>query len=87
MQRLARSLHPVLLATFLDCAPLVLSLSSDPSETEAQSILAVGQIVRSLYGFILQCPVSASSAKLIPCLEVKYICRWQEPMSLPRRAS
>ncbi|RDB28596.1 Testis-expressed sequence 10 protein [Hypsizygus marmoreus] len=58
---LARTLHSTLIATFLDCAPAVFSPSSSPSETEAQLILAVARIARSLYGVILQAPTPIKS--------------------------
>ncbi|KAG6884745.1 hypothetical protein C0993_008535 [Termitomyces sp. T159_Od127] len=57
--RLARTLQSTLIATFLDCAPSVFAPSSNPSETQVQLVLAVGQISRTLYGVVLQ--ASASS--------------------------
>ncbi|KAG5654094.1 hypothetical protein H0H81_007508 [Sphagnurus paluster] len=56
---LARTLHSTLIATFLDCAPAVFSPSGSPSETQVQLVLAVGEIVRSLYGVIMQVPTPA----------------------------
>ncbi|KAG6911904.1 hypothetical protein DXG01_000151 [Tephrocybe rancida] len=53
---LARTLQSTLIATFLDCAPTVFTPNGSPSETQVQLILAVGQIVRTLYGVILQTP-------------------------------
>ncbi|KAJ8494635.1 hypothetical protein ONZ51_g2221 [Trametes cubensis] len=51
---IARTLHPTLVSTFLDCAPTVFSPSSSPPETELQMVLVVCRICRSLYGRILQ---------------------------------
>ncbi|KAI9060172.1 hypothetical protein FKP32DRAFT_1595567 [Trametes sanguinea] len=50
----ARTLHPTLVSTFLDCAPAVFSPSTTPPETETQMVLVVCRICRSLYGRILQ---------------------------------
>ncbi|KAI0330555.1 hypothetical protein GY45DRAFT_736395 [Cubamyces sp. BRFM 1775] len=51
---IARTLHPTLVSTFLDCAPTVFSPSTSPPETELQMVLVVCRICRSLYGRILQ---------------------------------
>ncbi|KAH9898031.1 hypothetical protein C8Q73DRAFT_640798 [Cubamyces lactineus] len=53
-QHIARTLHPTLVSTFLDCAPTVFSPSTSPPETELQMVLVVCRICRSLYGRILQ---------------------------------
>ncbi|KAF5377588.1 hypothetical protein D9615_005333 [Tricholomella constricta] len=55
---LARTLHSTLISTFLDCAPAIFSPSASPSETQVQLVVAVVQIVQSLYGVILQAPAS-----------------------------
>lgn len=55
---LSQRLHACLVATFLDCAPIVFSPSGTPPETEMQLIMAVAQISRTLYGTLLQAPVS-----------------------------
>ncbi|KAM5530783.1 hypothetical protein V8D89_015524, partial [Ganoderma adspersum] len=53
-EHLARTLHPTLVSTFLDCAPTVFSPSSSPPETELQMVAVVCRICRSLYGRLLQ---------------------------------
>ncbi|KAG6888689.1 hypothetical protein C0995_006679 [Termitomyces sp. Mi166 len=57
--RLARTLQSTLIATFLDCAPSIFMPGGNPSETQVQLVLAVGQIARTLYGVILQASVSS----------------------------
>ncbi|KAI8980644.1 hypothetical protein BD414DRAFT_420409 [Trametes punicea] len=52
--QVARTLHPTLVSTFLDCAPTVFSPSATVAETELQLVLVVCRICRSLYGRILQ---------------------------------
>jgi len=52
-QRLARTLHPIIVATFLDCAPAAFGLGSTNS-TELELIASVVDISRGLYGVILQ---------------------------------
>jgi len=52
-QRLAHTLHPIIVATFLDCAPAAFGLGSTNS-TELELIASVVDISRSLYGAILQ---------------------------------
>ncbi|KZT72744.1 hypothetical protein DAEQUDRAFT_543688 [Daedalea quercina L-15889] len=59
---LARTLHPTLVSTFLDCAPTVFSPSSGPPETELQMVQVVGEICRCLYGAILREPFTAAKA-------------------------
>ncbi|KAK2461854.1 hypothetical protein APHAL10511_006317 [Amanita phalloides] len=54
LARLARNLQPVLVSTFLDCAPVVFSPSERPSETSLQLLLAVSQVLQSLYGSLLR---------------------------------
>ncbi|TBU34542.1 hypothetical protein BD311DRAFT_746356 [Dichomitus squalens] len=51
---LARTLHPTLVSTFLDCAPTVFSPSANPPETELQMVIVFCRICRSLYGRLLQ---------------------------------
>ncbi|KAI1793922.1 hypothetical protein LXA43DRAFT_884849 [Ganoderma leucocontextum] len=53
-EHLARTLHPTLVSTFLDCAPTVFSPSSSPPETELQMVIVVCRICRTLYGRLLQ---------------------------------
>lgn len=45
-----------MVATFLDCAPVVFSPSGTLPENELRSITAVAQISRTLYGSLLQAP-------------------------------
>ena len=52
-QRLAHTLHPIIVATFLDCAPTAFGLGLTNS-TELELIASVANISRSLYGAILQ---------------------------------
>ena len=52
-QRLAHTLHPIIIATFLDCAPAAFGLSS-VNPTALELIASVTDISRSLYGVILQ---------------------------------
>ncbi|KAG6845775.1 hypothetical protein H0H87_003829 [Tephrocybe sp. NHM501043] len=61
ISHLARTLQDTLIATFLDCAPSVFTPSGSPSETQVQLVLAVGRIVRTLYGVILQPSISLKS--------------------------
>ncbi|KXN89955.1 hypothetical protein AN958_04959 [Leucoagaricus sp. SymC.cos] len=53
VQRLCRTLHPLLVSTILDCAPSVFAPDAKASETEASMILTVSQIASLLYGTIL----------------------------------
>ncbi|KAK7463660.1 rRNA processing protein [Stygiomarasmius scandens] len=50
--RLARTLHSTLISAFLDCAPTVFSPSLSPPETEMDVIVAVTQIIHTLYGWM-----------------------------------
>lgn len=52
-QRLAHTLHPIVVATFLDCAPAAFGLGSTNS-TELELIASVANISRSIYSVILQ---------------------------------
>ncbi|RPD64943.1 hypothetical protein L227DRAFT_591208 [Lentinus tigrinus ALCF2SS1-6] len=52
--QLAKTVHSILVSTFLDCAPSVFSPSSGPPDVELQMVLVVCRICRSLYGRILQ---------------------------------
>ncbi|EKM61169.1 uncharacterized protein PHACADRAFT_247608 [Phanerochaete carnosa HHB-10118-sp] len=53
VSHLARTLHPTLVATFLDCAPSVFISGSSPLEIELQTVLAVFRLSRCLYGEML----------------------------------
>ncbi|TDL28320.1 hypothetical protein BD410DRAFT_780804 [Rickenella mellea] len=50
---LCRTLQPILIAAFLDCAPLVFSPSHGSPETETQLICSVVEIICSLYNRLL----------------------------------
>lgn len=52
-QRLSRTLHPVLVSTFLDCASAVFTPDGKESDTETMMVLAVSRLVSLLYGTIL----------------------------------
>jgi hypothetical protein len=52
-KRLAHTLHPIIIATFLDCAPAAFGLDSTNS-TELELIASITDISRSLYGALLQ---------------------------------
>lgn len=54
LQHLARTLHPTLVSTLLDCVPTIFSPSSSPPETELQMIVVVCRICHTLYGRLLQ---------------------------------
>ncbi|KAG8219873.1 hypothetical protein J3R82DRAFT_852 [Butyriboletus roseoflavus] len=68
--RLSRMLYPTLTATFLDGAPVVFSPSTNPTETEAQMLMAAFKITRTLYSAILQ-SAGLGSDLLAPCEELK----------------
>ncbi|XP_006454401.1 hypothetical protein AGABI2DRAFT_214405 [Agaricus bisporus var. bisporus H97] len=51
--RLSRTLHPVLVSTFLDCASAVFTPDGKESDTETMMVLAVSRLVSLLYGTIL----------------------------------
>jgi pre-rRNA-processing protein IPI1 len=51
-------MYNTLISTFLDCAPAVFSPREAPPENGVSLIIAVGEIARSLYGFILQRPAT-----------------------------
>ncbi|PIL31596.1 hypothetical protein GSI_06298 [Ganoderma sinense ZZ0214-1] len=61
-EHLARTLHPTLVSTFLDCAPTVFSPSSSPPETELHMVTAVCRICRTLYGRLLQDTAESGTA-------------------------
>ena len=52
-KRLAHTLHPIIIATFLDCAPAAFGLDSTNS-VELELIASVANVSRSVYGAILQ---------------------------------
>jgi pre-rRNA-processing protein IPI1 len=51
---LARTLYSTLLASYLDCAPIVFSPSANPPEAELNLLTVTARIMRTLYGSILQ---------------------------------
>lgn len=52
-QHLARTLHPLLVSTILDCAPSIFSPDGKSSEIEMSMMVTVCQIVSLLYGTLL----------------------------------
>ena len=68
-QRLAHTLHPIIVATFLDCAPAAFGLGSTNS-TELELITSVADISRSLYGAILQEESLVRSGPCYPAFKV-----------------
>jgi pre-rRNA-processing protein IPI1 len=53
MQRIARAMHPTIIATFLDCAPMVFSPNGNPHEVSLQMVVAITRISNTLYGSLL----------------------------------
>ena len=53
-QLLCHSLNPVLISTFLDCAPVVFSPTQASPEAELQLIQSIMEIARCLYGNLLR---------------------------------
>lgn len=49
IKHLSKTLHPILVSTFLDNAPAVFSPGSSPSETETNLVLAVARLARCMY--------------------------------------
>ncbi|KAG1826020.1 uncharacterized protein BJ212DRAFT_1317584 [Suillus subaureus] len=60
---LARTLYSTLLASYLDCAPVVFSPSANPPEAELNLLTVTARIMRTLYGSILQDRFSLSLAE------------------------
>lgn len=60
---LARTLYSTLLASYLDCAPVVFSPSTNPPEAELNLLTVTARIMRTLYGSILQDRFSLSVAE------------------------
>jgi hypothetical protein len=52
-QHLCRTLHPVLVSTFLDCASSVFTLDGKQGDTETMMVVTVSKLVSLLYGTIL----------------------------------
>ncbi|RXW23471.1 hypothetical protein EST38_g2389 [Candolleomyces aberdarensis] len=52
--RIAQTLHPSLVATFLDYAPAAFSPSGSPSDTDIDLVLAVSRIAHTLYKTVFQ---------------------------------
>ncbi|KAF9452699.1 hypothetical protein P691DRAFT_180962 [Macrolepiota fuliginosa MF-IS2] len=53
LPHLARTLHPILVSTILDCAPSVFAPDGKGSDTEASMMMAVSQVASLLYGAII----------------------------------
>ncbi|KAI6007344.1 hypothetical protein EDD15DRAFT_2396785 [Pisolithus albus] len=62
LMRLARVLHPTLIASYLDCAPTTFSPGVNPSDTDLQLLTAAMEITRTLYSVILQDASQGSEA-------------------------
>ncbi|KAI6132763.1 hypothetical protein EV401DRAFT_218114 [Pisolithus croceorrhizus] len=60
--RLARALHPTLIASYLDCAPVIFSPGINPSDTDLQLLTAAMEITRTLYSAVLQDASQGSEA-------------------------
>ncbi|KAI0315863.1 hypothetical protein OF83DRAFT_1061342 [Amylostereum chailletii] len=67
--KLARTLHPVLLSAFLDCAPAVFSPSSAPPDPELGVVIAVTDIYRNIYSALFQRPEVRIASTVGPALE------------------
>ncbi|KAH7931044.1 hypothetical protein BV22DRAFT_1124442 [Leucogyrophana mollusca] len=67
---LARTLYATLVATYLDCAPVVFSPSSNPPEAELHLLATTATIIRNLYATILQNSAPVSGQDLV-CDEVR----------------
>ncbi|KIJ68364.1 hypothetical protein HYDPIDRAFT_36848 [Hydnomerulius pinastri MD-312] len=70
IMRLARTLYATLTASYLDCAPVVFSPSTNPPETDLQMLTAALGITRTLYSTILQSTGYGSDSN-ISCEELK----------------
>ncbi|OJA10838.1 hypothetical protein AZE42_00252 [Rhizopogon vesiculosus] len=69
---LARTLYSTLLASYLDCAPVVFSPSANPPEAELNLLTVTARIMRTLYGSVLQNKASMNLAEEeILCDELK----------------
>ena len=63
LQSLTTTMHPVLVSTFLDCAPSVFSPTPTDLGNDLQAIQALMRISQHLYGHLLRVPeVSIVSA-------------------------
>jgi len=65
---LISSLHPTLIATYLDCAPSVFSPSAAPAETELRMVCAVMGIARCLFGAVSSGPLPATRDDVVETL-------------------
>lgn len=54
LQSLTTTVHPVLVSTFLDCAPSVFSPTQTNPESETQTVQALMRIAQYLYGHLLR---------------------------------
>ncbi|KAI6047569.1 hypothetical protein EDC04DRAFT_2619015, partial [Pisolithus marmoratus] len=62
LMRLARALHPTLIASYLDCAPVVFSPSISPPDTDLQLLTVAMELTRTLYSVVLQSASQVSEA-------------------------
>ncbi|KAI6162256.1 hypothetical protein EDD17DRAFT_598024 [Pisolithus thermaeus] len=70
LMHLARALHPTLIASYLDCAPVIFSPGINPSDTDLQSLTAAMEITRTLYSAVLQ-DASQCSEAATHCADLK----------------
>ncbi|KAI5119061.1 hypothetical protein M0805_001520 [Coniferiporia weirii] len=68
---LCRTVHPVLISTFLDCAPTVFSPSETSPEAELELVLAILEISRCLYGRLLRDGNATEDQKRVAQEELK----------------
>ncbi|KAI0034792.1 hypothetical protein K488DRAFT_77014 [Vararia minispora EC-137] len=59
-QKILRTLHPVLLSTYLDAAPNAFAPGAVPSEIELSIVSAIADIYRTLYSALLRRPANTS---------------------------
>ncbi|KAJ7492529.1 hypothetical protein FB451DRAFT_1218647 [Mycena latifolia] len=80
VRHLARTLHSTLVSTFLDCAPSVFSPNGKVDETQAKLIVAVAEIIRHMYGAILQSTSETESERRAgACADLKSILGYMSP--------
>lgn len=70
LMRLANALHPTLIASYLECAPVIFSPSINPSDTDLPLLTTAMEITRTLYSVILQ-SASQSSEAATRCDDLK----------------
>jgi pre-rRNA-processing protein IPI1 len=67
MQRLAHTLHPILVSTWLDVAPSVFVADASGDEISAQLAISVAQIAGCLYGTIFRDTDLVRSMRIKTC--------------------